>query len=58
MWRSFANFESREGDLLVARHYFARAVNAEVQLRTLSHMHNPRHLLSLTHTSQTPVHTT
>lgn len=30
MWRSFAEFEGREGDPLVARHYFARAVNAEV----------------------------
>ena len=30
MWRAFAEFESREGDPLVARHYYARAVNAEV----------------------------
>ena len=31
MWRSFAAFEGREGDPLVARHYFARAVNAQVR---------------------------
>ena len=31
MWRSFATFESKDGDPLVARHYFARAVNAEVR---------------------------
>jgi len=29
MWRSFAAFEGNKGDPLVARHYFARAVNAE-----------------------------
>ena len=33
MWRAFAAFESREGDALIARHYFARAVNAEVTSR-------------------------
>jgi hypothetical protein len=49
MWRAFAEFESREGDPLVARHYYARAVNAEVctPTRALPVLQHARCLCSL-----------